>query len=260
MAIGTAAAIGLGVAGVGSALGARSSKKAAGKAADTSLAVAQQNNALAQQIYNQNRQTLNPFVQRGNNAGQAINSLLGIGGASAPQQQTASQFNPFAGFTGGDFGEFGYTFPGVAAAYNSGQQPAAQVTSPQQDYNQAFENYQNSTGFRFRQDEGNNSLNTGFAARGALRSGAAQKDFARFNQNIASNEFGNYINQLTNQQNVGLGAASAQAGVGQSFSNTFSANNNAAGTATANAQLVRGQNNPFAAGLGALGGFASSFI
>jgi len=213
MAIGTAAAIGLGVAGVGAALGARSSSKAAGKAADTSLAVAQQNNALAREIYDQNSATLNPFVDRGNEAGNAINSLLGI--------------------SGGD--------------------------NPQADYNNALENFRSSTGFDFRQQEGNNALNTGYAASGALRSGAAQKSFADYNQNIASNEFGNYIGQLGNQQNLGLGAASAQAGVGQNFSNTFSANNNAAGTSEANALWVKGQNNPFASALGTVGGFASSF-
>lgn len=85
MAIGTAAAIGLGLGAVGSVVGASSANKAAGKAADTSLAVAEKNNALAREIYGQNQSALSPFMNRGNVAGDYINAFLGL-----PSAQTAT--------------------------------------------------------------------------------------------------------------------------------------------------------------------------
>lgn len=106
MAIGTAAAIGIGLAGVGSALGARSQNKAASRAADTSERNNQANVALAREIYGNNQQMLNPFMQRGNVAGNQINALLGLGGSQqqgGPQPATLPgvQPNALTRFTGG---------------------------------------------------------------------------------------------------------------------------------------------------------------
>jgi hypothetical protein len=288
MAIGTAAAIGLGVAGIGSALGASSQSKAASKAADTSLQVAQQNNALARDIYGQNKDILNPYVQRGNAAGGAMNALLGLGGSPA-QPQTATQQgflpnrgldsmmapNALSGFDGGNpfmfagrdgFGTQGMQFgmPEQGFAQGNGltaptfNAPASAGTvpgvTPQQAANDAFDIFRNSTGYQFRVNEGNRALNSGWAGAGTLQSGAAMRAAQDFGQNIASQEFGNYMGYLGNQQGVGLGAGSALAGVGQNYVNTISQNNNNAGSAAANAALIRGQNNPFASALGAFGG------
>lgn len=280
MAIGTLAAIGLGLAGVGSAVGAISSSNAAGKAVDASQATAQQNNALARDIYGQNKEALNPFVQRGNKAGNAINALLGLGG---PEQPAAND-NVFAQFAGGNYGRNrGYDGrePTFAAPYNSingaqfgfngypglqfgqqqqtVQQPAQGQGSAQEAQENAFDVFRNSTGYQFRVNEGADALNSNFAGSGVLRSGAAAKAMEKYRQGQASNEFGNYIGYLSNQQGTGLSGASALAGVGQNYANSVSANNNNAGNAAANAALIRGQNNPFASALGTIGGFASSY-
>jgi hypothetical protein len=84
--IGGAAAIG------GSILGASSTKKAAKTAANAQteasqqqLALGRETNALNREIYDQNRAILNPFVQRGNVAGDQINALLGLPSQPAPQ-------------------------------------------------------------------------------------------------------------------------------------------------------------------------------
>lgn len=278
MAIGTIAAIGLGAAGIGSALGGSSANKAASKAADVSLQVAQENNALAKDIYGQNKASLTPYMQRGNAAGDAINALLGLGGVSQPaqalptQQPTTpnalSQFSPYGAY-GADglydpvMSQFiGNKFPGVFGQinqqpYNTGVNganvPAPAPQSPQ-NYQTAFDNYRNSTGYQFRLKEGMNALNSGYAGAGMIKSGAAMKAAQDYGQNIASNEFGNYLNALGNQQGVGLSGASALAGVGQNYVNTISANNNSAGSAAANAALIKGQNNPFANALGMIGG------
>jgi hypothetical protein len=291
MAIGTAAAIGLGVAGVGSALGARSQSKAAGKAADTSAQVARENNALARDIYGQNKGILDPYVQRGNAAGGTMNALLGLGGQAA-QPNVLSQYqgpNPDSSAMGSrgvwdqyltanpdvyqgwqdtgqafrtpqEYAEFHYNRFGrnegralpTATMGQVGQTTPGQT--PQQAANEAFDIFKNSTGYQFRVNEGNRALNAGWAGGGTLQSGAAGKAFQQFGQNIASQEFGNYMNYLGNQQGVGLGAGSALAGVGQNYVNTISANNNSAGSAAANAALIKGANNPFASVLGSVGG------
>lgn len=300
MAIGTAAAIGLGATALGGALSSRSSSKAASKAADTSLAVAEQNNALAREIYGQNQQALSPFMTRGNQAGDAINALLGLGGAPANSNTPASPqvnalyqgYNPDtsagAGYQGygqpsgyqrpvnalslraqqlhgispNDFFG-GYGLPGEISGYGGGTwrsdgtqaTPAQQSVSPAQAASDAFDVFRNSTGYQFRVNEGMDALNSGFAGAGLLRSGAALKALDDYRQGMASQEFGNYMGYLSNQQGVGLGGASALAGVGQNYTNTVTANNNNAGSAVANAALIKGQNNPFAAALGGLGGF-----
>lgn len=207
MAIGTAAAIGLGIAGVGSFLGAKSQSKAANRASDISYQTAQQNNALTRDIYRQNKQTLAPFVQGGGEAGDQLNALLGLRGVRA------------GNLARNDFGDY----------------------LKRSDY-----------GFQFA--TGANQVNSGYAGAGTLQSGAAMKELERFRQNLQSGYRGEYMNALANQQGVGLGAASALAGVGQNYVNTISANNNNAGTAAANAALVKGANNPFANTLSLLGG------
>jgi hypothetical protein len=57
-------------------MGASAQKHAAQTAADTSLQVADKNNAFAQSIYDQNAGRLDPYSVRGNTAGDAIMALL----------------------------------------------------------------------------------------------------------------------------------------------------------------------------------------
>ena len=124
----------------------------------------------------------------------------------------------------------------------------------------AFRSYKGSTGYTFRVDEGNRAINSGYAARGLLESGAAQKALMRFGQNIASDEFGRYVGQLQGQQGVGLSATNALAGVGTNFVNQTSFNNQNGADALSNAALLRGNANAqFASTAGnALGQFAGT--
>lgn len=71
LVIGTVAAAGLGAA---------ASISASNKASRTARDVAAQNNALQQNIYNENKATLQPFVTNGTQASNSINALLGLGG------------------------------------------------------------------------------------------------------------------------------------------------------------------------------------
>lgn len=103
--------------------------------------------------------------------------------------------------------------------------------------NAAFDNYKNSTEYQSRLTQGQNSVTAALGSKGLLDSGAALKSLTKYGQTFASNEFGNYLGNLQTQQQVGLNAASAQAGVGQSYANSVSANNNTASNTVSNAAL-----------------------
>lgn len=293
-----ATAIGAAV-GLGSALiSSKSQKKAASKAATAATDNTAANNALAQWVYNQNRGALNPWQERGNTAATAYNALLGLG--EVPPQPTAGNagatnvpvFGTDTGLPyqigaadlypqGGGYQDFGvinggFDAPGtmpINPLMQYMQQPTPQPTTPQpaapqatvntaSPYQQAFDNYRNSTGYQFRLNQGVNALGANWAARGLKGSGAALRSVQDYGQNIASNEFGNYMNMLLNQSNMGLSAANAQAGVGSNYVGQVTANNNAGADAVANAALLRGQaNSNLWSGIGGVAGnlFGSSF-
>lgn len=282
MAIGTAAAIGMGLAAGGSILSAKSNRKAASKAADVSEANNTRNIALQREIYGQNQQALSPFMQRGNAAGDQLNAMLL--GAPAQQQPAQPAPNALAQFGGGRMnaaapyglqdgvnidqrdmwmrgnvaqapneywqsrmnqgGNINVATPGTAGPANT------TIGAPQTD---PFATFRNSTGYQFRLGEAMDQVNSGYAGAGVLQSGAAMKAIAQRAGQEADNTFGQYAGLLQGQQAVGAGAASALAGVGQNFANSVTASNNMNAANQANALLVRGQNS-FGNTLGMMGG------
>lgn len=103
--------------------------------------------------------------------------------------------------------------------------------------NDALAAYKSSTGYAGRLQEGYNAVNTGYAARGALESGAAQKALLAYGQQQASGEFSNYLGQLNNQQGAGLNALGAVTGAGAAYANQVSNANSSQSSAAANAAL-----------------------
>lgn len=131
----------------------------------------------------------------------------------------------------------------------------------------AYNAYLTSAGYQTRQDAAAKAVNTGYAARGALESGAAQKALQKNASVLAGDYFGQYMNTLEATRATGLSAASALAGVGQNYvSNVTSSNNNTgasnaaintgAATAAGNAQLAQG--NSWAGALNGVAGAAGS--
>ena len=235
MAIGTAAAIGLGVAGIGSALGASSANKASRRAAQTSADTNAANIALARESRDMSLQRLDPYNFRGNVAGNQINALLGLGGSG----QVPGGANALA--------------TGIMPANVPGERPVG--PSPQEA---AFDTFRNSTGFQFRRDEGMDAVRSAYAGIGGLQSGAAMRGIAEYGQNFASNEFANYLNALGAQQAVGAGAASAGAGVTQNFAGTVIDSNNFNAQNQMAAQLSR--QNVFGNMLGTVGGGVLGYL
>jgi hypothetical protein len=123
----------------------------------------------------------------------------------------------------------------------------------------AWDAFRNSTNYQWRLGQGMGALTSAQSARGALDSGAATKAAITFNQNYAANELSNYMNLLAGQQNMGLSAAGAVMGVGNTYSGNVAAQNTSAANAAANAALVNGQANAgmwgsIGQGVGQLGG------
>ena len=290
MAIGTALAIGLGASAIGGAVSASSNKKAASKAAAQSQQATDQSIALQRESRDFGLQRLDPYNNRGQLAGDQINALLGLGGGGFAQQLPTGQPNALSQFNAGSpygLGDTpGYNATGfgggilnnaAALSRNEGLYStqgglnggyvgtpvatggAASAGNPQAAAQSAFNQFRNSTNYQFRLGEGLDAVNSGYAGNGVLQSGAAMRGINDYAQNMASGELGNYLALLSQQQNVGAGAASSAAGVSQNFANnagsliTNNANNQA------NAAIYRAQNNPFANALGTIGGAAFGF-
>lgn len=119
--------------------------------------------------------------------------------------------------------------------------------------NDALAAYKGSTGYAGRLAEGYGAINTGYAARGALESGAAQKALLNYGQQQASGEFSNYLGQLSGQQGAGLNALGSVTGSGIAYANQSAAANNNQSSAAANAALygAQGQQNALAGIAGA---------
>jgi hypothetical protein len=109
----------------------------------------------------------------------------------------------------------------------------------------AFDNWLNSTGYKFRLQSGSDAITNNMAARGLLNSGATGKALMDFGQNLGSSEFGNYFNQLGSLSGQGLQGAGVLAGVPGS---------------TSAAGYVAGAGADRAAGWGGAAGLASNYL
>lgn len=129
MAIGTTAAIlGSAVIGAGaSAVAGSKNSKAINNATAAQTESNAANLALQERVYNQNRTDLNPYVQRGNQAGNAINALLGLGGS---QQQGGPQAATLPGVQPNAMSQFGGPVPagGAGAPYGLAEAPGYSYT------------------------------------------------------------------------------------------------------------------------------------
>lgn len=256
--MGIGAVIG-GVATVaGGAISAVGASSAAGKAAAASDRAAERAAQTQEYIYGQNQNALRPYMRTGNAAMGQINALLGIGNDT----QGGTDWNAFVDsdpwrvsdynthyadrMSKAEYGQFNYNYDmnrGRAADPNYGGFDLSRFTvnTANPANNAAFDAYRNSTGYQFRLGQGMDAINSGYAGKGTLQSGAAMKAINDYGQGMASQEFGNYLAALGNQQGLGLSGASALAGVGQSYANSLGNIYQQNGANQANAALARGQ-------------------
>ena len=290
--MGLVTGLALGAAALGAGASAISSNKASKRAAATSQANTDLNVRLARDIYGQNRQALNPFMQRGNAAGNQINALLGLGGApmeqGGPAMMDMGSVGQYQGgqpawsaygmgdngalpFARGDMIAKDYGAPGMMAMdapmqnfgtnalASGGVTPtASQPMTAQQAAEQGFELFKRSSGFQNRFNSAIDGVSSAFAGVGGFQSGAAAKALQDRAGQVAGEEFANYMNALGGQQAVGAGSASALAGVGQNFAGTVIGANNFNAQNQMAAQL--GRQNPMANALGTIGGAGLGFL
>ena len=79
--------------------------------------------------------------------------------------------------------------------------------------------FQADPGYGFRLSEGEKGIQRAASAHGGLYSGATLKALARFNQNTASDEYGNAYNRYNNNQSSQFNRLASIAGLGQTATN-----------------------------------------
>lgn len=104
------------------------------------------------------------------------------------------------------YGEGGGTMPGSVAARPAGEPGDMSRFFASPDYN-------------FRRDEGIRGIEQGAAARGGALSGNALRGVTDFSSNLASGEYGNYVNRLFNMAGMGQTATGSAIGAGGSYAN-----------------------------------------
>ena len=248
------------IAGIGSALIGSSSAKKAARAQERS---ADQQMQLQREMYDQTREDLGGYRDAGDLARQAYMYEMGLGpapmvGGTIPQIETIT--TPGSGASEGQINSLrmralmtgnsdtrdafnaqadrlaGQSTPG-STTYRVGGQSFNTMEDAQAWANanptggQAYGGFTATPGYQFRVDQGNNSINALAGARGGLMSGRTLQDLASFNQNIASDEYGNYINRLAGLTDMGSSAAAGQAGANNALaaqgSNTLGQRGNA---------------------------------
>lgn len=195
--LGTVAGSFLGPAGaaIGGAIGGGlGGAFASDDAADAQQQGAQQGIDTQWRMWQEQQKNLAPWLTSGQTGNALLQQLLGIGG---------TQQNP--------------TF-----------NPNAQLVRP---FGQS--DFQTDPGYQFRMNEGLNSILNKRSALGGVSSGNTLRDFSRFNQGLASDEYQNAYNRyrtnqgdvysrLSGMANTGANAASGLAGIGSNVANNVS--------------------------------------
>ena len=271
MAIGTLAAIGLGLSAVGGVMSSNSQSRAASQAADASNYAADRSAEVIRQNYSDSAAALRPWQTQGLAANALLNDSLGIASPQpqiqpmGPQGGLGGQVNPYGGL-GGQYdpmGGIGNTWrdrvgrdfgqPQGLGSYTMPTAGTPQPQAPAPSYRDSFGNWIKNSDYGFQFATGANSVNSGYAGAGTVKSGAAMKGLEQFRQNLQQGYRGEYNALLGNQQQMGLGAASAQAGVSQNQGNALANIYTNQGANNANAALMRGQNS-FGNTLSTIGG------
>jgi hypothetical protein len=128
------------------------------------------------------------------------------------------------------------------------QQSQAAQTPAGPDMSAFFE----SPGYQFRRQEGTRGLERSAASRGGAFSGNALRALNEFNSGLASQEFGNYFNQLASIAGIGQTATNQTAAYGANYANQAGRNALAAGEARASG--IIGQGNAIGQGVSDLAG------
>lgn len=107
-------------------------------------------------------------------------------------------------------------------------------TSPDSD---PYGGFMASPGYQFVRDQGQQGIDRNMAARGLLNSGARGRELSRFNQGLASQEFGNYMNRLAGAAGIGQSATNSTNAFASSYAGNVANSNTNRGMARASGYL-----------------------
>lgn len=242
MAIGTTAAL-IGGTVAASAIGASSANKAA-KAQESA---AKDSNAVQRYIFDRSVELAQPQQVAGRNALAALQGELGIGAMPA-----FSETGKLLRATGADDGNFYVQYQNPDGNWQNVDRTFGTLADANAFVDQRrYGGFQETPGYQFAVDEGQNALAKMMAARGMRLGGAAGKEAMRFGTGLANQEYGNYINRLGMMAGMGQAANTQQIQAGQNYANNYGINAMAAGQARAsgyqgvNAAAQSGINNLF---------------
>lgn len=110
-----------------------------------------------------------------------------------------------------------------------------------------FEGFEESPGYQFRLEQGQEAMERANAARGTRLGGAAMKEAMRYGQGMASDEYGRWYGRQSDQYNrlaslagVGQSAASQQASLGANYAGAVGGNNMTGAANRGNALMAAG--------------------
>jgi hypothetical protein len=276
-----------GIAVVGGIASADSSRKAAHAQSDAAnaasgatLAATDKTNALTAEMYKNGLLQNAPYQQGGQLALSALMGGMGLG--SAHNYGMSSGRNGPTGDVGGPGMSPGGAGGPIGTYTNAQGQPVdAQgnaITSTDQygiggiNYGATNQDLANASGtvgagslthqfnaedfkngidpgYQWRLDQGNSAINSRRAATGNRLGGQALKDIAGYNQDMASQEYGNAYNRYTTNQNNIYNRLSALAGTGQTAGQAAAnAGSTAAGNIGSNTMAGVGASNNYLTG------------
>lgn len=208
-------AAGIGLGGIGSAVGSYMQQQEAEAAREEAARLAEMQ-GLA------NSQTVagadSMLAQGGQAANQAL--LEGLAGAGANIQAYGNlardDFSQGMGQARSDLmggmSAAGQAYSPLTQFLGYGQQAGGLLGSMAgQDPRQ---NWQQDPGYQFRQQQGEQAIGRAASAMGGRASGRTLKDLTSFNQDLASQEYGNAVNRGFQQQAQQMGVAGQLAGLG----------------------------------------------
>jgi hypothetical protein len=183
--------------------------------------------------------------------GGIVGGLVGAAGqylgakqqASAAKDAAKAAQQGFKYLTTGKGGAAEQQFIDAGVGASKGQQTTQEMqgqllgSSPiTADTQNGFNNYLNSTAYKFQLGQGQDAIGSDAAAKGLLNSGGTAKALTQYGQNLAGTTFNNYLGQLGNLNNEqGATATQGQQSLGQ-----IGTTGTAAGQGAANAMISGG--------------------
>jgi hypothetical protein len=215
--------------------------RAARSAANATTQAAQDSNQLQWQMYQQNRDDLQPWRQAGQTGLNEYMALLGL-----PQTGTASGASPadaqayLAQYRDVAKDPFYGTSPYQHFLQHGRNEGRTWGATPQQTQQQAFDRFRSTPGYQFGLDEGRNQVEASAAARGGLNSGATLKALTRFGRDYADQQgFAPHMNRLASLAGIGQTATTQTGQWGQNYANQAGQNLINAGNQRAQSTYAR---------------------